>query len=75
MIYLQNETQNFFSEEKGTLLIWSNTSMRNVGLYFFGPRRVGKTSLAKCAIEKSGLDSIILDARETLISQTTFSLR
>ena len=29
-----------------------------------GPRRVGKTSLAKCAIEKSGLDSIILDARE-----------
>lgn len=29
-----------------------------------GPRRVGKTSLAKCAIEKSGLDSITLDARE-----------
>jgi AAA+ ATPase superfamily predicted ATPase len=29
-----------------------------------GPRRVGKTSLAKCAIEKSGFDSIILDARE-----------
>ena len=29
-----------------------------------GPRRVGKTSLAKCAIEKSGFDSIMLDARE-----------
>lgn len=29
-----------------------------------GPRRVGKTSLAKCAIEKSGLDTITLDARE-----------
>jgi len=29
-----------------------------------GPRRVGKTSLAKCAIEKSGFDSITLDARE-----------
>lgn len=29
-----------------------------------GPRRVGKTSLAKCAIEKSGLDSLTLDARE-----------
>lgn len=29
-----------------------------------GPRRVGKTSLAKCAIEKSGLHPIIIDARE-----------
>ncbi len=49
-----------------------------------GPRRVGKTSLAKCAIEKSGLDSIILDAREntdfasnllsSLTRQSTFKL-
>jgi len=29
-----------------------------------GPRRVGKTSLAKCAIKKSGYRPIILDARE-----------
>ncbi|MDH2901054.1 MAG: ATP-binding protein [archaeon] len=29
-----------------------------------GPRRVGKTSLAKCAIKQFGHDSITLDARE-----------
>ncbi|MCL1971346.1 MAG: ATP-binding protein [Candidatus Bathyarchaeota archaeon] len=29
-----------------------------------GPRRVGKTSLAKCAIKQSGYQSMILDARE-----------
>ncbi|MHB8565767.1 MAG: AAA family ATPase [Nitrososphaerales archaeon] len=29
-----------------------------------GPRRVGKTSLAQCAIKKSGFDSIVLDARQ-----------
>jgi len=29
-----------------------------------GPRRVGKTSLAKCAIKQAGYPSIILDARE-----------
>src|SRR5579871_1906111 len=28
-----------------------------------GPRRVGKTSLAKCAIKQFGHDSITLDAR------------
>lgn len=29
-----------------------------------GPRRVGKTSLAKCAIKKASSDSITIDARE-----------
>ena len=59
----KNDPKLLYAREKELHDLVSNLKERR-WVVLLGPRRVGKTSLAKCAIKEFGHESVTLDARE-----------